>query len=139
MLKRMEHANITVPSIDEAQQFLKLAFPEFRERGEGRSDRKRWVHFGTEETYIALEEMVEPTVSDRKPYQDAGINHIGLVVEDVEGISAAMSEAGYRTGEVHVEGDGPFRKRVYIFDRGGNEWEFVEYLTEHDAERNVYL
>lgn len=139
MLKRMEHANITVSSIEQAEAFLKLAFPEFRERGEGTSDRKRWVHFGTDETYVALEEMKEKTPSDRAPYQDPGINHIGFVVEDVEGIAAKMKREGFRTGEVSVEGDGPYRKRVYIFDGVGIEWEFVEYLTHEPDKRNVYL
>ena len=45
MLKHMEHANITVSSIDEAETFLKLAFPEFSERGEGKSDKKSTVKF----------------------------------------------------------------------------------------------
>ena len=139
MLKRMEHANITVPSIDEAETFLKLAFPEFSERGAGKSDKKRWVHFGTEETYIALEEMTEETNSERTPYQDNGINHIGFVVEDVEAIATKMGHAGFRQGEIHVEGEGPYRKRVYIFDGVGNEWEFVENLTDDDAKRNVYV
>ena len=138
MLKRMEHANITVSSIDEAETFLKLAFPEFSERGAGQSDQKRWVHFGTEETYIALEEMTNETTSERAPYQDNGINHIGFVVEDVEAIASRMGRAGFHQGEIHVEGEGPYRKRIYIFDGVGNEWEFVEYLTEDDAKRNVY-
>ena len=37
MLIRMEHANITVKSIDEAVRFLKLVFPEFEKRGEQKS------------------------------------------------------------------------------------------------------
>ena len=41
MLKYMEHANVTVRSIDEAKSFLKLMFPEFEARGEGESEKKR--------------------------------------------------------------------------------------------------
>ena len=37
-----------------------------------------------------------------------------------------------------VEGDGPYRKRAYIFDGVGNEWEFVEYLTDEPEKANVY-
>jgi len=138
MSLRMEHANLTVTSIEDAKAFLKLAFPEFSQRGEGRPDTKRWVHFGTDETYIALEEMLEKTSTDRKPHQDPGINHIGFVIDDVEGMAARMSQGGYRTGEVHVEGEGPYRKRVYIFDGVGNEWEFVEYLSDDPVKANVY-
>lgn len=139
MLRYMEHANVTVRSIDEAKAFLKLVFPEFEERGSGGSEKKRWVHFGTQETYIALEEMAEPQASDRKPYHDPGINHVGWVVDDVEAIREKAAAAGYRAGDVGLEGDGPYRKRVYIFDSVGVEWEFVEYLTEDDEKRNVYL
>ena len=134
----MEHANVTVRSADEAMTFLKMVFLEFEIRGEGRSETKRWIHFGTDQTYIALEEMVSPTESDRKPYKDDGINHIGWVVDDLEGIRDKAIAAGYRTGELRLEGDGPHRTRVYIFDSVGNEWEFVEYLSESPSERNVY-
>ena len=138
MLQYMEHANVTVRSIDDAKSFLKMVFPEFEQRGEGKSEVKRWVHFGTEKTYIALEEMNEKAASAREPYQDPGINHIGFVIDDVVGVAARMSKAGFRTGEVQVEGEGPHRKRVYIFDGVGNEWEFVEYLTDDPAKANVY-
>ena len=37
----MEHANVTVRSADEAMTFLKMVFPEFEIRGEGRSETKR--------------------------------------------------------------------------------------------------
>jgi extradiol dioxygenase family protein len=134
----MEHANIIVSSIDEAKKFLKLAFPEFEHRGEGKSPGKRWEHFGTAETYVALEEMDESTSTDRKPHHDPGINHIGFVVEDVEGMAEKLAGAGFRSGDVHIEGEGPYRKRVYIFDGVGNEWEFVEYLTDDSSKANVY-
>ena len=138
MLIRMEHANITVKSIDEAVRFLKLVFPEFENRGERKSDAKRWLHFGTPDTYIALEEVFEETTSDRKTSRDPGVNHIGFVVEDIGALTEKTARAGFRTGEVMAEGEGPYRKRVYIFDGVGNEWEFVEYLTEDAEKRNVY-
>ena len=134
----MEHANVTVRSADEAMTFLKLVFPEFEIRGQGESETKRWIHFGTDKTYIALEEMVSHTTSGRQPYRDDGINHVGWVVEDLEGIREKTIAAGYRTGDLMLEGDGPQRKRVYIFDSVGNEWEFVEYLSENPLEKNVY-
>ena len=57
---KMEHANITVQSIDEAFRFLQVAFPAATVRGAGAmfDDEKlgRWVHFGTEDNYLALQE-----------------------------------------------------------------------------------
>ena len=32
----------------------------------------------------------------------------------------------------------PFRKRVYFNDAEGNDWEFVEYLSQDPLERNDY-
>ena len=59
---RLEHANLAVRDVDATIRFLQTAFPEFRVRREGKtSDRLRWVHVGTEETYIAINEAsVEP-------------------------------------------------------------------------------
>ena len=137
MLIRMEHANITVKSIDEAVRFLKLVFPEFEKRGERETETKRWLHFGTPDTYVALEEVFEEATSDRKTYNDPGTNHIGFVIEDLAALTEKTARAGFRTGNVLVEGEGPYRKRVYIFDGVGNEWEFVEYLTQDTEKRNV--
>ena len=50
-----EHANLCVRDTEAMIRFLQTAFPEFRVRGEGISnDGTRWVHIGTNETYIAL-------------------------------------------------------------------------------------
>ena len=32
----------------------------------------------------------------------------------------------------------PHRKRVYFNDREGNDWEFVQYLSDDPADRNDY-
>src|SRR5438128_1943254 len=31
-----------------------------------------------------------------------------------------------------------YRKRIYFFDRDGNDWEFVQYLTDDPAKRHDY-
>src|SRR5207248_3054043 len=55
MAVRLEHANLTVRDIDAMIRFLQTAFPEFKVRGEGKNrDGGRWVHVGTDQTYIAL-------------------------------------------------------------------------------------
>jgi hypothetical protein len=54
MTVRLEHANLAVRDVDATIRFLQTAFPEFRVRCEGKTWRKlRWVHVGTEETYMA--------------------------------------------------------------------------------------
>ena len=57
MTTRLEHANLAVRDIDEAIRFVRTAFPEFRIRGEGKSWQGwRWVHVGTYDVYLALNE-----------------------------------------------------------------------------------
>ena len=142
MLMRMEHANITVTDSEAAKRFLKIAFPEFEVRGTGTTQNegysKRWEHFGTDERYLALEVLDPPGATDRRPYRDPGVNHIGFVVDDLRDLRDRLTGAGYRAGKVNEEGEGPARLRVYIFDDLGMEWEFVEYLTDDPDRMNVY-
>lgn len=136
----LEHANITVSNINEAIKFLRTAFPHFKPRGEGESEEngivKKWLHLGTDETYVALQQISSKDEGTRRPYRDVGINHLGFVVTDVESIASNLNKAGYRES-IDVEPN-PFRKRYYFFDADGIEYEFIEYLTEDFAERNDY-
>ncbi|MBT3604360.1 MAG: VOC family protein [Candidatus Latescibacteria bacterium] len=137
---RLEHANITVKDMEEGVRFLTTVFPDFQSRGgdtvEIEGGQKQWLHVGTDETYIALESVTPTTDSDRRPYRDLGINHIGFVVDDLDGVIARLVEAGYETGDLAEEID--YRKRTYVFDDNGVEWEFVQYLTEDAEKANVY-
>ena len=65
-----------------------------------------------------------------------GLNHLGFEVEDVVGLRERLREAGYR--ESTVPNDHPHRTRVYFRDAEGNDWEFVQYLSDAPAERNDY-
>jgi hypothetical protein len=87
MAIRLEHANISVRDINGMIRFLQTAFPEFRVRGEGIiREGARWVHLGTDDTYIALSESrVEP--GSFRPYSGVpGVNHLAYVVDDVEAL-----------------------------------------------------
>jgi catechol 2,3-dioxygenase-like lactoylglutathione lyase family enzyme len=134
---RLDHANLTVRDLDEAIRFLRTAFPEFRIRAEWSSGSgERWVHLGTDETYLALAQATrdaEPWV----PYQGKpGLEHLGFEVDDVEAVRARLAAAGYRDST--VPNAHPHRRRVYFRDREGNDWEFVEYLSADPAERHDY-
>jgi catechol 2,3-dioxygenase-like lactoylglutathione lyase family enzyme len=138
MAARLEHANICVRDIDAMIRFLQTAFPEFYVRGEGTSaDGTRWVHIGTDLTYIALgQSRVEPE-QRWAPYQGKpGINHLAYEIDDVEALRTRMAAAGFRDST--VPNKHPFRKRVYFYDSEGNDWEFVQYLSDDHAERNDY-
>ena len=75
--------------------------------------------------------------STRPPYGDSvGLNHLGWEVDDADQVEARLRAAGFQPN-LHVD-DHPARRRVYFHDPDGNDWEFVEYLTEDLRIRNSY-
>jgi catechol 2,3-dioxygenase-like lactoylglutathione lyase family enzyme len=134
---KLEHANLTVSSIEKAVHFLTTVFPEFRVRaeGEGSEGQKRWMHLGTDSTYLALEEMKQHPISPpRQAYFHLGINHLCFEVENIEEIHGRLLAAGYPAGPTTKE---KFRKRFYVGDNLGNEWEFVQYFSNIPSEKNL--
>ena len=138
MTVRLDHANLAVRDVDEAIRFLQTAFPDFQVRGQGRSwQGGRWVHLGTAEVYLALFEAPVAPAETWKPYAGKpGLNHLGFEVDDAEAVRARLAAAGYEDST--VPNAHPHRRRVYFHDREGNDWEFVQYLSEDPAERNDY-
>jgi catechol 2,3-dioxygenase-like lactoylglutathione lyase family enzyme len=135
---RLEHANIAVRDIDGMIQFLQTAFPEFRIRGGGQGTTgHRWVHVGTDDNYLALNEATVEPERQQRPYTgEPGVNHLGYEVDDVDALRARLLAVGY--GESTVPNAHPHRKRVYFYDPEGNDWEFVQYFSDDPAERNDY-
>ena len=132
---QIEHANVNVSSIETAIKFFQTAFPHFRIRGSG-GDAWRWVHIGTDDTYICLNGNPEQNPELRSGHRGYGFNHIGFIVDDADALRERMLQAGYQ--EAYKVAPHPFRKRVYFHDPDGNEYEFVEYLSDNPAERNRY-
>ena len=137
MAVRLEHANLFVRDIDGMIRFMQTGFPEFQVRGEGICNNCRWVHIGTHETYIALNQAYAEPEKRWAPYRGLpGVNHLGYEVGDVEALCKRMKSAGYR--ESTPLNAHPHRKRVYFYDPEGNDWEFVQYLSQDPAERHDY-
>ena len=138
MTVRLEHANLTVRDIDDAVRFLRTAFPAFRIRFDGRDpDGTRWVHIGMDDTYVALTKAKFEPEARWQPYAGApGVNHLAYEVEDVEALRERLRSAGYRDST--VPNRHPYRERVYFEDADGNDWEFVQYLSDDPAQRHDY-
>jgi catechol-2,3-dioxygenase len=138
MAARLEHANLCVRDLEGMIRFLQTAFPEFRVRGEGITrEGARWVHLGTDETYIALSQSRVDAAKNWKPYEgEPGINHLAYEVDDVEALRNRMTSAGYKDST--PPNSHPYRKRQYFYDPEGNDWEFVQYLSKDPSERNDY-
>jgi catechol 2,3-dioxygenase-like lactoylglutathione lyase family enzyme len=138
MTIRLDHANLAVRDLDGALRFLTTAFPEFRVRGAGADwGGSRWVHVGTDQVYLALHQAIAEPAEPWVPYAGKpGTNHLGFEVDDVEALRARLAAAGYRDSTVPNEH--PFRRRVYFRDAEGNDWEFVQYLSDDPRQRNDY-
>ena len=131
----LEHANITVNDLKESIRFFQTAFPHFKIRGGGKSMRE-WVHLGDESTYIAINQALETESNVPNSYDRIGINHLGFVVDDVEEIATNLLKNGYkRDYPKQVE---KYRIRDYFADSDGNQFEFVQYLSEKVEEKNSY-
>ncbi|MHC5009366.1 MAG: VOC family protein [Planctomycetota bacterium] len=135
----LEHANITVPDVDAAIAFLRTIDPALRVRhDETPPNSHRWVHIGTDDTYIALQapHLDANPLALRQAYENYGVNHLGWVVDDFDAAIARLEKGGYRRG-MEVEPH-PHRRRAYYFDTADFEWEIVEYSSDDPAARNAY-
>ena len=133
----LEHINITSTDVDETVRFLLTAMPEFGVRGGGEGEKaRRWVHVGTEESYLCVEDRGATERGPHEPYVHPGLNHIGFVVEDGRATANRLANAGYSQGSTFL--DHSHRHRYYFFDHDGNEYEFVQYLSDRPEERNEY-
>ena len=136
MKSYLEHANITVQNIDDAILFFKTALSEFKVRGRGETDTEKWVHIGTHDTYIAINQHIKTSPAKRLSYTEPVLNHLGFVVDDVCALAERLIKAGYKRGS--ISDSHPYRIRHYFFDNDGFEYEFVQYLSDKPEERNDY-
>jgi hypothetical protein len=138
-MTRIEHANLTVPDIDEAIKFISIVAPDFKVRRDEKPENwNRWVHIGNDEFYFALQESQIGASPEypRKAYENFGVNHIALVVTNLGDIESNLVKAGYkRSIETPKE---QFRKRLYFFDNFHFEWELIEYMSDIPTEKFVY-
>ncbi len=134
---RLEHANLKVLHFDDALRFLKAAFPEFRIRHQEGEGNDRWAHIGTDDYYLAINATTAERAAADRPYTGyPGVQHLGWEVSDVQSLRERLLAAGFE--ESTYPNHHPHRKRVYFYDADGNDWEFVEYLSDDPAERNDY-
>ncbi len=132
----LEHANITVTSIDKAIHFLTAAFPDFTVRGQGETENCHWLHLGNQTTYIALQQNHQLTPTKDEQYTSNGVNHLGFVIDNLSQVEHRLIDAGYQKDPMST--DEKYRKRSYFYDANNVEWEFIEYKTDQNSLRNQY-
>ena len=97
---------------------------------------REWIHLGDDDTYIAINQALQNDLKTANSYDRIGINHLGFVVQDVKEIASNLLKNGYkRDYPKQVE---QFRIRDYFADADGNQYEFVQYLSEVVQEKNSY-
>lgn len=131
----LEHVNISVNNLDEAIEFIQTALPSFKVRGGGEQNGRKWIHIGTDESYLAINE-VSKTKLGGKNYDLTGMNHLGFVVNDVTQVAERLTAKGYVRSYPLTHHQ--FRIRDYFLDNAGNEYEFIQYLSDKPEERNDY-
>lgn len=139
-MNRLEHANLVVKDIEATLDFIQTALPDWRVRGQGENSWngkvRRWLHVGDDNYYITLNDGAEGEIRDLSGHAP-GLAHLGFAVDDADGIVARLEAKGFPIRVKDTEH--PFRKTYYFIDPAGFEFEFMQYLSDRDEERNEYV
>ncbi|MEO0914028.1 MAG: VOC family protein [Pseudomonadota bacterium] len=121
----LEHLNVTVADPQKTAAMLCDLF-DWRVRWEGPGMETGYtVHVGDEGSYLALFSFGQARASEEVSYDRIGaLNHIGVVVEDVDAVEAKVKALGYRPKN---HGDYEPGRRFYFDDENGLEIEVVSY------------
>lgn len=124
---RLEHLNVTVTDANVTADLLCDLFG-WKIRWSGDSIYDGWtVHVGEVDTYLAL--YNGPTKKPNDPAhtsytQKAGLNHIGVVVPDLDAVETRVKALGYET---YSHQDYEPGRRFYFTEENGLELEIVQY------------
>lgn len=121
----LEHVNITVPDPRASAAVLSDLFGwHIRWQGEAIAGGYT-VHVGDDDSYLALYAPAKPLLPLPDSYtQTGGLNHVGVVVDDLPATEKRVKSAGY-TPHNHADYD-PGR-RFYFDGPDGIEFEVVQY------------
>lgn len=124
MTAQLEHANFTVSDpATTAAWMVKLFGWHIRWKGDAISG-GHTVHVGTKAQYLALYKPDTTLNAKADSYtQLAGLNHIAVVVDDLDATEAAILAHGFKTGS-HADYE-PGR-RFYFHDNDSIEYEVVQ-------------
>ncbi len=124
-MAHLEHVNVTVADPDATAAILCRLFDwKVRWSGPGMTT-GRTVHVGDNTSYVALFSYGSPDQPRQESYRTCGgLNHIAVVVEDLDATEARVKAAGFQPGEVQDYEPG---RRFYFVEGNGIEIEVVEY------------
>ena len=127
MRARLEHVNVSVSDADRTAALLERLFGwQVRWSGPAR-DGGRAVHIGTEDQYLALYTEPGGNGAPREWAKGAPLNHVALVVDDLDASEARVIEAGLIP---FSHGDYEPGRRFYFLDPDNIEFEVVSYAAK---------
>jgi predicted enzyme related to lactoylglutathione lyase len=138
IMLHLEHLNLVVNDIPAALAFYQAAFPHWRVRQEGMGDwngkPRKWLHFGDDYQYLTFNDNGAGDNRDLAGHQP-GLSHFAFVTGNIDALIERLAVAGFAVN--HDGADEPYRRNVYFIDPSGFEVEFVEYLSDIPAQRNL--
>ncbi len=124
-MTELEHLNVTVKDTAATAAMLCDLFGwEIRWEGASINDGYS-VHVGSKTTYLALYSPPTALTAPGDSYHTrAGLNHVGVVVEDLDAVEAKVKARGYLPNSHQDYEPG---RRFYFDDENGVEFEVVSY------------
>jgi catechol 2,3-dioxygenase-like lactoylglutathione lyase family enzyme len=130
-MAKLEHVNITVSDPQKTAATLCEIY-NWHVRWKGPSQMGgNTVHVGTEDDYLAVYTFDgEPKGSGRTGPFKGGLNHVGILVEDLEATEQRVVAAGFEPFNHMTYDPG---SRFYYLDADGIEFEVVSYASQLSA------
>lgn len=121
----LEHVNLTVANPQATVDMLCDVFG-WKVRWEGPAKAEgSTAHVGADGTYIAVYSHDAVAAADQDAIRaNGGLNHVGIVVDDLDAIEKKVLAAGLET---HSHADYEPGRRFYFDDANGVEFEVVSY------------
>lgn len=121
---RIEHVNITVTDPQRSADLMHQLFG-WNIRWEGPSMLGgHTIHVGSEDDYLALYTNETVKAADPRFAKSKPLNHIGIVVDDLDAVEAKVIAAGLQPIN---HGDYEPGRRFYFLDWNDIEFEVVSY------------
>ena len=121
----LEHVNFTVADATATAKWLCDVFG-WKIRWQGPAiNGGLSIHVGSDDAYLAIYTPAETRSREGNPRGEIGnLNHVGIVVEDLDAVEAKVKALGYPT---HSHADYEPGRRFYFDDENGIEYEVVNY------------
>ncbi|RED15138.1 VOC family protein [Parasphingopyxis lamellibrachiae] len=121
---KLEHVNIAVTDPQRSADLMRDLFGwHIRWEGAGMLG-GHTIHVGNDDDYLAIYTNADIAKADPQFRKSEPLNHIGVVVDDLDAVEAKVIAAGLETMN-HADYE-PGR-RFYFFDWNGIEFEVVSY------------